>query len=79
MVLDASAVCNVEISSLPVSAACIAVSSVSNDDSLFDLWMGSPGHYRNIIGASFTHVAIVYSTGSNGGTWGTMEFAGTCK
>ena len=68
---------------LPFSACSvgenIAVSSRPNDTSLFDLWMGSPGHYRNIIGASFTHVAIVYYTGPNGGTWGTMEFAGTCK
>ncbi len=68
---------------LPFSACSvgenIAVSSRPNDNSLFDLWLGSPGHYRNIIDSSFTHVAIVYYTGPNGGTWGTMQFAGRCK
>lgn len=56
----------------------IAVSSQSNDTSLFDLWLSSPGHYRNIISKSFTHTAIVNYTGPNGGTWATMVFAGRC-
>ena len=44
--------------------------------SLFDAFMGSPGHRANILGGQFTHVTVGCVYGPSGQIWTTMDFWG---
>ena len=63
---------------LPFSACSvgenIAVSSRPNDTSLFDLWMGSPGHYRNIVDPTFDSLGVGVVTLADDTIFVTQQF-----
>jgi len=42
-------------------------------------WMNSPGHKRNILGSSYTHIGIGYATGGYYGKNWTQLLVGSCK
>lgn len=54
----------------------IAYSSGTGTD-LFQLWIDSPPHYRNMIYTPYTHAGVAYYTGPNG-TYGTMVLVIRC-
>lgn len=47
----------------------IAMSSFGNADTAYDLWRNSPGHYDNMMNASFTKVGIACFRGTDGVYW----------
>lgn len=50
--------------------------AAGSNRSLFDAFMGSPGHRANILGRQFSHVTVGCAIDANGHTWATMNFWG---